>query len=269
MMNNIVKLSPYHIDKIWGYEKWILSTHKNGLSFIDGGSGTLLDYIGSELPILVKEIKANDNLSVQVHPHDDYAKKYENELGKTECWYILEAEEDSTLICGIKEGVTKDNFRDSIENNNVENILKKVSVKSGDMIYIPAGTVHAIEGGITILEIQQCSDVTYRIYDWGRDREIHVKKALDVINFNNDFKYGKIENFKILETPYFKVEKLIISDTYECSSKNYNVFICISGSGHIVDFNGDSISMGSKDVVYVKDRTDYKIRGTLELLKIY
>lgn len=270
MMKNIVKLTPYHMDKIWGYEKWILSTHKNGLSFIDGDSVTLLDYLGKELPILVKKIKASGSLSVQVHPGDDYARKYENELGKTECWYILDAEENATLICGVNEGVTKEGFKCAIESNNVEGMLKRIPVKKGDMIYIPSGTVHAIEGGITILEIQQCSDVTYRIYDWGRDREIHVEKALDVINFDGDVKYGKIENFRVLNTPYFNVEKLCIEDKYECRAEDsYNVFICISGKGSISNISGESLSIENMDVLYVRDNTDYKIEGTLELLKIY
>ena len=118
-----------------------------------------------------------------MHPDDEYSRKYENDNGKTECWYILEAKEDASLICGIKPNMTKESFAKVIENGEIENYLEKVSVKSGDMIYIPHGTVHAIEGGLKLIEVQQSSDVTYRMYDWGRDREMHIEKSLDVIDY--------------------------------------------------------------------------------------
>ena len=119
---------------------------------------------------MIKVIQANDTLSVQVHPDDEYSKIHESDNGKTECWYILDAKEDASLICGIKPGLNKESFSKIIEEGNIENYLEKVSVKPGDMIYIPVGTVHAIEGGLKLIEVQQSSDVTYRMYDWGRDR---------------------------------------------------------------------------------------------------
>ncbi len=182
-MNKILKLNPFYSEKIWGYEKWTLSTHKNGHSTVWENDMTLKEAIGTDLPILVKIIKANDKLSVQVHPDDDYSRKYENDNGKTECWYILDAKEDASLICGIKPGLNKESFSKIIEEGNIENYLEKVSVKPGDMIYIPVGTVHAIEGGLKLIEVQQSSDVTYRMYDWGIDREMHIEKSLDVIDY--------------------------------------------------------------------------------------
>ena len=146
-----VKLDPFYSQKIWGYEKWILSTHKNGHCKIKNSETTLINHIGKELPILNKIIKANDTLSVQVHPDDEFSIKYENDNGKTECWYILEAKDDSTLICGIKKGHTKESLAKVIENNDTENNLEKISVNPGDMIYIPVGTVHAIEGGLKLI----------------------------------------------------------------------------------------------------------------------
>ncbi len=139
-MSKILKLNPFYSEKIWGYEEWNLSTHKNGLSKIVDSEITLLDSIDKELPIMIKVIQANGTLSVQVHPDDEYAKKYENDNGKTECWYILEAKEDASLICGIKPNMTKESFAKVIENGEIEKYLEKVSVKPGDMIYIPHGT---------------------------------------------------------------------------------------------------------------------------------
>ena len=138
------------------------------------------------------------------------------------------------------------------------------------MIYIQAGTVHAIDKGIKLIEIQQCSDVTYRIYDWGRDREVHINKALDVINFNGDEKSGKIEQFEILNTPYFVVGKILVSDVYRDNSKDkFNVYVCLSGDGIILDNFGNEISINQGETLYIFQNVDYTIKGKLELLKIY
>ena len=165
MKNRILKLEPFYSEKVWGYEEWTLSTHRNGHSKIKSSDTALIDHIKEELPILNKIIKANDTLSVQVHPDDEFSRKYENDNGKTECWYILEAKENSTLVCGIKDGHTKQSLAEVIEKGDIENHLEKISVKPGDMIYIPSGTVHAIEGGLKLIEVQQSSDVTYRMYE--------------------------------------------------------------------------------------------------------
>lgn len=268
-MGKILKLRSFYMDKIWGYEKWILSTHKNGISFVENDERNLLECIGKELSILIKEIKADSSLSVQVHPTDDYSKKYENDFGKTECWYILDADENATLICGLKDGVSKGEFENALKCSDVESLLKRIHIKKGDMIYIPAGTVHAIEGGIKILEIQQCSDVTYRIYDWGRDREIHINKAMDVINFNNDTNFGKIESFNKLESPYFIVEKLNIYGEYvDNYNENYCVYICLNGNGIIEDDYGNLINVCELDTIYVSKNTKCKINGNLEMLRV-
>ena len=190
-MSKILKLNSFYSENIWVYEEWNLSTHKNGLCTIKDSETTLLDSIGGTLPIMIKVIKANDTLFIQIHPYDEYSRKYENDNWKTECWYILDAKEDASLICGIKPGLNKESFSKIIEEGNIENYLEKVRVKPRDMIYIPVGTVHAIEGGLKLIEVQQCSDVTYRIYDWGRDREIHIEKSLDVIGYKGKIKVEK------------------------------------------------------------------------------
>lgn len=268
-MKSIFKLKDHFVERVWGYEKWMLSTHKNGKSLVDGEQKDLLEYIGKELPILIKEIKADETLSVQVHPTDEYAHKNEGDNGKTECWYIVDAKKDATLICGIEDGLNKEKFLDIINNNEVEKYLKRITVKKGDMIYIPAGTVHAIEGGMKLIEVQESSDVTYRIYDWGRNREIHVNKAIDVINFNNDGNYGKIEEFKTLETPYFTVNKINVNKEYKDKINGYTVYICLNGNGNITSIDGSNLIINEGDYVYVKENTEHCIEGNLELLKIF
>ena len=120
MKNRILKLEPFYSEKVWGYEEWTLSTHRNGHSKIKNSDTALIDHIKEELPILNKIIKANDTLSVQVHPDDEFSRKYENDNGKTECWYILEAEENSTLVCGIRDGHTKESLAEVIEKGDTE-----------------------------------------------------------------------------------------------------------------------------------------------------
>ena len=268
-MSKILKLNPFYSEKIWGYEEWNLSTHKNGLCTIKDSETTLLDSIGNTLPIMIKVIQANDTLSVQVHPDDEYSRKYENDNGKTECWYILEAKEDASLICGIKPNMTKESFAKVIENGEIENYLEKVSVKPGDMIYIPHGTVHAIEGGLKLIEVQQSSDVTYRMYDWGRDREMHIEKSLDVIDYEGKNKGGKIENFTKLETPYFTVEKIAVDNSYmdkvDCDFHSYTV---ISGSGCVTS-KDNKIDISKEETIYIPQGVEYMIQGDLELIKSY
>ena len=270
MENKILKLDPFYSQKIWGYEKWTLSTHKNGHCKIKNSETTLINHIGKELSILNKIIKANDTLSVQVHPDDEFSRNYENDNGKTECWYILEAEEDSTLVCGIKKGHTKESLAKVIENGEIEKHLEKISVKPGDMIYIPVGTVHAIEGGLKLIEVQQSSDVTYRMYDWGRDREVHIEKSLEVIDYEGKNKGGKIENFTKLETPYFTVEKIDVKDVYKdaVNDEDFHSYTVISGKGRI-ESSDESIELEKEETIYIPKGIEYKIDGDLELLKSY
>lgn len=268
-MKNIIKLEPFYSEKIWGYEEWCLSTHRNGNSTIKDSDMALIDKLGKELPILNKIIQANDTLSVQVHPDDEFSKKYENDNGKTECWYILEAKEDASLICGIKPGHTKETFEKVIESGNIEEELETISVKPGDMIYIPAGTVHAIEGGLKLIEVQQSSDVTYRMYDWGRDREMHIEKSLQVIDYEGKNKGGKIENFTKLETPYFTVAKICVGSEYsDYVSEDFHSYTVISGSGSIVS-GDEALTLDKEETIYIPNGVEYTITGNIELLKSY
>lgn len=221
-MNAPVKLSPAFKDYLWGgtrlkeaynkksdlkivAESWELSTHKDGQSIVATGehAGTPLSQfikknrssmLGTNavqfdyFPILIKFIDAHDNLSIQVHPDDDYALKKEGEYGKTEMWYILECEPGASLYYGVNRELTREEFAQRIKDNTVLEVLNKVEVHKGDVFFIPAGTVHAIGKGIVICEIQQNSNTTYRVYDYdrrdaqGNTRPLHIDKALEVAN---------------------------------------------------------------------------------------
>ena len=191
-------------------ESWEIAAHEDGTAVVTNGhfSGKLLTEIHQELgldligtnnawaqerqkfPLLIKLLDANQPLSVQVHPNDDYALKHEgNELGKTEMWVVLQADPEAAIILGVKLGTTPSNFRQGILDGNLEQYLHQVPVKAGDVVCVPAGSLHAILGGLIIAEIQQNSNTTYRVYDWnrvgvdGKARPLHIDKALDVINF--------------------------------------------------------------------------------------
>ena len=184
-------------------ESWELACHKDGMSVIANGAAagqTLADWLTEEgaealgtkaakfpyFPLLIKLIDAHDNLSVQVHPDDDYTLRVEGEYGKTEMWYIVDCEDGAELLYGFQHEITKEEFRCRIEDNRLLDVVRRVPVKKGDVFFIPAGTLHAIGKGILICEIQQNSNTTYRVYDYGRigtdgrPRDLHIEKALEV-----------------------------------------------------------------------------------------
>ena len=236
----ILKLNPVFKDYIWGgtrlrddfglktdinpvAEGWMLACHKDGMNTIDGGEydGKTLESVIKEggkskiagtnsekfpyFPVLIKLIDAKDNLSVQVHPDNEYAARVEHEFGKTEMWYVLDAAPGATLIYGFKNKIGKEEFKQAIESNTLLDVLNVVEVKKGDMFFIEAGTVHAIGKGALIAEIQQNSNSTYRVYDYGRlgkdgkPRELHIQKAIDV---------SKAEPAKYGTKPFGKKEEI-------------------------------------------------------------
>ena len=182
------KTQPFVSEKVWGYERWIVSVHPAGQSLVDDatpqiGGKPLNAIVGVSYPLLIKIIQANETLSVQVHPDDDYARIHEHSAGKTECWYVLDAVPDAKIIYGLQKDYSRSELETAIRNNTLERCLRSVPVSKGDFIFIPAGTVHAIQGGLRLLEVQQSSDITYRLYDWGRPREVHIQKGLDVLRY--------------------------------------------------------------------------------------
>lgn len=252
-------------------ESWELAAHNNGMSVVNNGElagkkfidlvnkwpeemmGSKVDYnIGDTFPLLIKILDANDKLSVQVHPEDRYAWKREGEPGKTEMWYVIDTEPGAELIYGIKPGTTKEEFVRSIQEGNLEKYLNQVKVRKGDVFFMPAGTIHAIEEGILIAEIQQNSDTTYRVYDWnrlgqdGKPRELHIDRALEVTDFNQDLTKAKsipleikkdrfIRSF-LVACPFFVVEKIESWDQYQISpaGDRFHIIINLEGNGEII-----------------------------------
>ncbi len=198
----MLKLSAIKSEKIWGYELWIASTHSNGCQ------NDFKQVCGGDYPLLVKIIQADDTLSIQVHPDDEWALKLEGEgnRGKTECWYVLDAAPDAKLVYGIKEGYSNEILAKSITDNKLEDYLEFVKVQKGDFIFIPAGTVHAIGAGLRLLEVQQSCDLTYRLYDWGRGREVHIEKGLAVIKREEMIPVAPFS--KNFECKYFSLEEI-------------------------------------------------------------
>lgn len=309
----IIKLKSVIKDYIWGgtrlrdefgkssdcerlAESWELSCHPDGLSVIDGGrfDGMTLDEFlrrdpkamtrncadYKEFPILIKLIDARDNLSVQVHPDNDYARKVEGDNGKTEMWYVLDCEPDSSIICGFKEKITKSQFRRSIEDNTFMEKLNVVPVKKGDVFLIEPGTLHAIGKGILIAEIQQSSNVTYRVYDYGRvgndgkPRMLHIGKALDVTKLEQPTGIlGQPEHFKLPDSDaeyfplcsceYFSVSRYDIDGKF--STENPNVFLHILVIDGEADISGTPVNKGSS--VFVPAGTDtINIKGKCSII---
>lgn len=262
-------------------ESWEASCHEDGLSVISNGefSGKTLQQVikekgkeilgetiyktyGDKFPILIKFIDANDKLSVQVHPDDEYARKYENNsLGKNEMWYIIDAKPAAKLICGLKPGVDKEKFKKACDEERVEECLNYIEVAKGDIINIPSGTVHAIGEGLLIAEIQQSSNVTYRIFDYnrrdssGNKRELYLKKALEVINFNNISNENIYKGIKInldqkatkalnegTSITYMSLNKYFCVKLYETScgfkestkGEKFHIYTFLEGEGTII-----------------------------------
>lgn len=269
-MGKMFKTEPFYSRRPWGYELWTLSTHRHGQSLVLPEKKSLLEVVGHPLPVLIKIIKADEALSVQVHPGDDYAHVHEHDNGKTECWYILEAREGASLIVGIEKGLTREKLADILAQGKLEEVVNYIPVQAGDMIYIPAGTVHAITGGIKLFEVQQSSDATYRMYDWGRPREMHIEKSLDVIDYAGSEKGGKIESFTTLETPYFRVEKVVLegeSRTWQVEEEFQTLNIC-HGSG-TVSTSEQTLTLEPDETIYIPRGTRYSVQGNIELLRTW
>lgn len=195
-----IKLEQHHVEKPWGRVQLPEQFGQNEGRRI---GEVWFENPACELPLLVKYIFTSEKLSVQVHPNDDEARKLGHANGKTECWYILEAEPEAALALGFKTSVTEHIVRAAISEGTIEDLLHWRPVQAGDFIYVPAGTVHAIGAGISLLELQQSSDITYRLYDYGRPRELHLEEGLAV---------ARLEPYSQLSTPTRRDESLILVD---------------------------------------------------------
>jgi mannose-6-phosphate isomerase len=246
-------------------ETWECSVHPDGPSTVVNGTyaGRTLDYVlenhpeflgtrvdvNGGLPILVKLIDAEKDLSVQVHPDDEYAREHEQQNGKTEMWYVLDAKPGATLVHGFAHSVTKEQLQEAVQTGNLSKHLQKVPVHKNDLFYIPAGTVHAIGAGILLVEIQESSNVTYRVYDYdrvdknGKKRELHFDKAVQVMNMKPGAAvrqqprmihyYPGCSREMLCRCKYFEVERIQVSKgfSFTVMDTSFQVILCLEGEG--------------------------------------
>lgn len=210
---------------------------------------------GTDFPILIKFIDANKDLSIQLHPNDELAKQRHNSQGKTEMWYIMDAKPGAELIVGFNRSVEKELFIKSLENNTLLDLLNYEQVKEGDAFFINPGKIHAIGAGVLLAEIQQTSDITYRVFDFNRKdkngnfRELHTELALDAIDYQqkDDFKvnYGNKENHlnQMVDCKYFKTDFLNLTKNFELDltkRDSFTIFMCVGGSATIANESGEA-----------------------------
>ncbi len=315
----IVSLKPTLKDTIWGgtrlmreygfetkqdniAEAWLLSAHPDGPSYVESGKYaglTLAQALEAEghgilgtnntdkpgFPILIKLIDASKKLSVQVHPGDEYARRVEHENGKTEAWFILDANEDAELVYGLGTDVTREAFARSIEEKKIESILNFVPVKSGDVVFIPSGMLHAIGAGIFLAEVQQSSNTTYRVYDYdrpdkdGKPRELHVEKAKDVVDLtvpNVDFApVGRKEKFENAEMTYltgcefFKMYHLNVNGVFSevADETSFVSLLVLSGEG-TVECGEEKLALKKGSSIFIPaDKGAFTLKGNLDILE--
>lgn len=276
-------------------ESWELACHKDGTSIISGlgkYNGTPLSDLISEhpeilgekcrnsekFPVLIKLIDARENLSVQVHPNNKYALEHEGEYGKTEMWYIVDCEPDSSIIYGLKDKISKKEFRNAIENNTLMDKVNIIPVKKGDVFLIKSGTLHAIGKGILIAEIQQNSNTTYRVYDYnrkdsnGNTRELHIEKAIDVTKLKpSELPERNPENKLLVRCKYFRTYKEDIESESQWH-KNKNSFthiLVIDGEGTLFS-NEVNINYNMKfkkgESIFIPAGLGWKITGKCSII---
>ena len=313
-----VKLLPYISSTIWGgtrlveeygvrtdkenaAEAWVLSCHPNGCSVIAGGEldgKTLREVYEAdpsicgtrgkafrEFPILIKFIDARDDLSIQVHPDEDYARRVENGAGKTECWYILDCDADAELALGFKKTIDRETFRASIEQNTLMDYVQKVKVHKGDFFFIEAGTLHAICKGVLLAEVQQNSDTTYRVYDYdrrgadGKPRALHVDKAVDVTDTVPYTTYVPTDADKArFATPQrelltvcdlFSVCRVTCGGLYagEASADSFVSLLALEGSGSFACGDTAFPLQKGESVFIPASAGAFTVQGDLELLE--
>ena len=323
-------LSPAGKDYIWGgnrlrteynkelgldplAETWECSTHPDGLSIAANGihKGMSLrqilkmhpEYMGThaetyggkegELPILIKFIDAGKDLSIQVHPDDEYARTHENgQMGKTEMWYVLDAAPGASLIYGFCEDVTEDTLRKGIADGDIERYFRKVPVRGGEVFLVEAGTVHAIGAGTLLIEVQENSNLTYRLYDYdrvdreGRKRPLQIEKALEVARLGNgpkpvqpsrcwEYRKGYASEL-ICRCKYFQTERYLVNTEFvhspaefTLSMDSFQVFLCLDGSGNVWMENGESFRFAKGDCIFVPAGADMlRLNGKTELLNV-
>ncbi|TMM56024.1 mannose-6-phosphate isomerase [Maribacter algarum] len=284
-------------------ESWELSTVKGDVSVVANGelSGTSLQELinrnpesvlgksvverfGTDFPILIKFIDAKKDLSIQLHPNDELAKKRHDSFGKTEMWYIMDADDEASLIVGFNKDVTKEEYAQSLENDSLLDLLNYESVKEGDTFFINTGKIHAIGAGVLLAEIQQTSDVTYRVFDFNRRdkngnlRELHTEQALDAIDYEkkDDFKVGYPKEMntvnKMVDCPYFKTNFIELSEELELNiteRDSFTIFMCVGGSVEVQNDHGSArIQKGETVLVSANSSRIHLKTSEVKLLEV-
>ena len=281
-------------------ESWELSTVPNEVSVVNNGflkgknvnelielyptaflGKEVLERFGTEFPLLFKFIDAKQDLSIQVHPNDALAKKLHNSFGKTEMWYVMQADENARLIVGFKQNSTPDEYKKALEHNELISILNEVEVKVGDVFFLETGTIHAIGAGIVLAEIQQTSDITYRVYDFdrldaeGNKRELHTEMALEALNYNTteayiDYQSKVNTSNELVHCDYFKTNIIPLQETYHWkkTKEAFTVLMCTEGSFEL-QFNNEVSHFKMGDTVLLPAVLDeVYLNGTATLLEI-
>ena len=237
---------------------------------------------GKQFPLLFKFLDAKTDLSIQLHPNDELAKKRHNTFGKTEMWYIMQADDDARIILGFKNNSSSKEYLKHLKNKTLPTVLQEYYVKKGDVFFIETGTIHAIGGGILLAEIQQTSDITYRVYDWdrvdaqGNERELHVDLALDAINYSK--KQTKIDYIKkddksveLVNCPYFTTKVINLVSTYNkpVNTETFTVYICTEGQASII-LNNEIFNIKEGQTVLIPAQVkDLEIQGKATLLEVF
>lgn len=240
---------------------------------------------GNEFPLLIKFIDARQDLSIQVHPTDEIAKMQGKERGKTEMWYLMDSDKDATLLCGLKKKITPEEYAQMVENDTIVDAIDRYEVKEGDCFFLPAGRIHAIGTGCFLAEIQQTSDVTYRIYDFkrkdkdGNYRQLHTKEAAECINYNVESNYRtdytpvKNQGVSLVQCPYFNtavydLDEPMTIDYSELDS--FVILIGLKGNATITDNEGNTFTLQAGESVLVPATTEtLKVDGNIKFLETY
>jgi mannose-6-phosphate isomerase len=283
------RLKPVMVERVWGshdLKPWypVESEKAIGEAWLSGDAcvietgplaGKTLGEAVGKFPLLVKILFPKDKLSVQVHPDDAHAARLGGGTeAKTECWYILQAEPGATVALGLKPGTSTASVKSAIEDGTLESLVEHVPVSAGDMVYVSAGTIHAIGPGVVILEVQQNSDTTYRLYDYGRPRELHLEKGLEVLKLETDA--GKVEAkavagaVELIKVPHFTVLKYVLeSEAREFAGKGMECLIALKGEG-VLEWEGEDIALKTGEaVVVLAGVARYVVQGSVELVRCF
>lgn len=289
----------FKTDKEKAAEAWVLSCHKDGNSIVKNGEHAgktlqeVLDVWGKDVlgvkaarftyfPILIKLIDAKDRLSVQVHPDDEYALSHEGEYGKTEMWYVVDCDEGAQLIYGFNQDISQGEFLERINNNNLSPVCNYVPVKKGDVFFIEAGTMHAIGKGILIAEVQQNSNTTYRVSDYGRlgadgkPRQLHIKQAIDVTKTKTpSMPYGNVGDVtlypfgtvrELAKCDYFTSELINLDGNVGVYDNESFISLLVTEGEVLLSYTGGMMSLKKGDSVFVPATLKVSLIGTAEII---